>query len=150
MIVVGIVPRRGKTLVALARSRGCIFVRPFKGTAICRLSLAVLKAKIKIKHPRVRAGVGPKPTIALGKWQSGPSPGTPRGREGPRQKIKNILSTSRPKLEFNPYRTNVTPVPVWCRSLYELDGSQTLLVTCCQKKAGNLQNNALISESLRG
>ena len=44
--------------------------------------LAVLKAKIKIKNPRIRAGIGPKPTISLGKWQSGPSPGTPRGRGG--------------------------------------------------------------------
>ncbi len=42
--------------------------------------LAVLKAKIKIKNPRIRAGIDPKPTISLGKWQSGPSPGTPRAK----------------------------------------------------------------------
>jgi hypothetical protein len=30
--------------------------------------LAVLKAKMKIKNHRNRAGVGPKPTISLGKW----------------------------------------------------------------------------------
>ncbi len=28
---------------------------------------AVLRAKIKIKNPRIRAGIGPKPTISLGK-----------------------------------------------------------------------------------
>ena len=42
--------------------------------------LAVLRAKLKIKNPRIRAGIGPKPTIPLGKWQSGPSPGTPPGQ----------------------------------------------------------------------
>ena len=47
--------------------------------------LAVLKANIKIKNPRIRAGIGPKPTISFGKWQSGPSPGTPRAKV----KIKN-------------------------------------------------------------
>ena len=52
-------------------------------------NLAVLRAKIKIKNPRIRAGIGPKPTISLGKWQSGPSPGTPRGRGGAKNKIKN-------------------------------------------------------------
>ena len=31
---------------------------------------------MKIKNPRIRAGIDPKPTIALGKWQYGPSPGT--------------------------------------------------------------------------
>jgi hypothetical protein len=59
------------------------------------LVLAVLKAKIKIKNPRIRAGIGPKPTISPGKWQSGPSPGTPRGRGGGAKKkitkhLKNI------------------------------------------------------------
>ncbi len=39
----------------------------------------MLRAKIKIKNFRIRAGIGPKPTISLGKWQSGPSPGTPPG-----------------------------------------------------------------------
>ncbi len=29
--------------------------------------LAVLKAKTKIKNPRIRAGIGPTPTISLGK-----------------------------------------------------------------------------------
>jgi hypothetical protein len=57
--------------------------------------LAVLKAKIKIENFSIRAGIGPKPKISLGKWQSGPSPGTPRGRGWPIQKLKNILSTSR-------------------------------------------------------
>ncbi len=46
------------------------------------LILGVLRAKIKIKNPRIRAGIGPTPTTSLGKWQSGPSPGTPRGRGG--------------------------------------------------------------------
>jgi hypothetical protein len=32
--------------------------------------------------PRIRAGIGPKPTISLRKWQSGPSPGTPRDPPG--------------------------------------------------------------------
>ena len=32
--------------------------------------LAVLRAKIKIKMFRIRAGIGPKPTISLGQWQS--------------------------------------------------------------------------------
>ena len=53
--------------------------------------LAVLKAKIQIKNLSIRAGIGPKPTISLGQWQSGPSPGTPRAKE----KIKIILSTAR-------------------------------------------------------
>jgi hypothetical protein len=52
--------------------------------------LAVVKAKIKNKSPRNRAGIGPKPTISLGKWQSGPSPGTPRAKE----KIKNNFKHS--------------------------------------------------------
>ena len=42
---------------------------------------AELKTKSKIKNHKIRAGIGPKPTIALGKWQSGPSPGTPRAKE---------------------------------------------------------------------
>ena len=50
--------------------------------------LAVLKAKIKIENFSIRAGIGPKPKISLGKWQSGPSPGTPRGRGWPIQKLK--------------------------------------------------------------
>ncbi len=54
------------------------------------LDLAVLRAKIKIKNPRIRAGIGPKPTIPLGKWQSGPSPGTPRAKD----KIKNHFKHS--------------------------------------------------------
>ncbi len=29
--------------------------------------LAVLQAKIKIKNPQIRAGIGPKPMISLGK-----------------------------------------------------------------------------------
>ena len=61
----------------------------------CPLILAVLKAKIKIKNIRFRAGIGPQPTISLRKWQSGPSSGTPRGRGGPRNKLKIILSTAR-------------------------------------------------------
>ncbi len=52
--------------------------------------LAVLQAKIKIKNLRIRAGIGPKPTISLGQWQSGPSPGTPRAKE----KIKNHFKHS--------------------------------------------------------
>ncbi len=46
--------------------------------------LAVLKAKIEINNLRIRASIGPKPTISFGKRQSGPSPGTP----GPRTKFK--------------------------------------------------------------
>ena len=45
---------------------------------------AALKANIKMDKmfsPRIRSGIGPKPRISLGKWQSGPSLGTPRGRE---------------------------------------------------------------------
>ncbi len=57
------------------------------------LALAVLKAKIKIQNPRIRAGIGPKPTISLGKCQSGPSPGTPRGTGG-KNKIKNHVKNS--------------------------------------------------------
>ena len=53
-------------------------------------TLAGLKAKIKIKNFGIRAGIGPKPTIPLGKWQSGPSPGTPRAKE----KIKNHFKHS--------------------------------------------------------
>ncbi len=45
---------------------------------------------MKIKNFRIRAGIGPKPTISLGKWQSGPSPGTPRAKE----KIKNHFKHS--------------------------------------------------------
>ncbi len=46
---------------------------------------AVLKAKMKNINFRIRAGIAPKPMISLGKWQSGPSPGTPRAKE----KIRN-------------------------------------------------------------
>ena len=53
-------------------------------------NLAVLKAKIKIKNPRNRAGIGPTPTMSLGKWQYGPSPGTLRAKE----KIKNHFKHS--------------------------------------------------------
>ena len=53
-------------------------------------NLAVLKAKIKIKNPRNRAGIGPTPTMSLGKWQYGPSPGTLRAKE----KIKNNFKHS--------------------------------------------------------
>ncbi len=58
------------------------------GSQYVNNDLAVLKAKIKIKNPRIRAGIGPKPTIVLGKWQSGSSPGTPRGRGGQETKKK--------------------------------------------------------------
>ncbi len=34
----------------------------------CFDGLAVLKAKIKIKNHRILGGIGPQPTIALGKW----------------------------------------------------------------------------------
>jgi hypothetical protein len=47
--------------------------------------LAVLKAKIKIKNPRIRAGIGPKPTISLGKCLPRDSP----GEGGAKNKIKN-------------------------------------------------------------
>ena len=57
-------------------------------------NLAVLRAKIKIKNPRVRAGIGPKPTIPLGKLQSGPSPGTPRAKG----KIKNHFKHSQARV----------------------------------------------------
>jgi hypothetical protein len=57
--------------------------------------LAVLKAKIKIENHQIRAGIGPNPTIYFGKWQSGPSPGTPRRKGGQEQKLKIMLSTSR-------------------------------------------------------
>ncbi len=52
--------------------------------------LAGLKAKIEITNFRIRAGIGQTPTIPLGKWQSGPSPGTPRAKE----KIKNHFKHS--------------------------------------------------------
>ncbi len=55
--------------------------------------LAVLKAKIKIKNPQIRAGIGPKPTTPLGKWHSGPSPGTPGGG-GAKNKHKNNFKHS--------------------------------------------------------
>ena len=51
--------------------------------------LAVLKAKIKIKNPRIRAGIGPKPTVSLGKWQSGPSPGTPLAKDKIKKHFKH-------------------------------------------------------------
>ncbi len=28
-----------------------------------------------------KAGIGSKPTMSFGKWQSGPSPGTPRAKD---------------------------------------------------------------------
>ena len=49
--------------------------------------LAVLKAKIKIINPRIRAGIGLKPTMSLGKWQSGPSPGTRNRPLGDRDEV---------------------------------------------------------------
>jgi hypothetical protein len=51
--------------------------------------LAVLRAKIKIEKCRIRAGIGPKPTVSLGKWLSGPSPETPPGEGWPRTKKKS-------------------------------------------------------------
>ncbi len=76
-------PVRGISRIAAVASRA--------GTGIIvDLILAVLKAKIKIKNPRIRAGIGPKPTISVGKWQPGPSPGTPRAKE----KIKNHFEHS--------------------------------------------------------
>ncbi len=59
----------------------------FDGRAV--LYLAVLRAKIKIKNFRIRAGIGPKPMISLGKWQSGPSPGTPRAKEKNKNHFKH-------------------------------------------------------------
>ena len=56
--------------------------------------LAVLRAKIKIKNFRIRAGNGPKPMISLRKLQSGPSPGTPRAKG----KIKNHFEHSQEDL----------------------------------------------------
>ncbi len=57
--------------------------------------LAGLRAKIKIGNFWIRAGIGPKPMIALGKWQSGPSPGTPRAKE----KIKNLFKHSQDRIQ---------------------------------------------------
>ena len=57
--------------------------------------LAALKAKIKIINLRIRTEIDPKNPISHGKLQSGPSPGTPRGRGGQEQKLKIVLSTSR-------------------------------------------------------
>ncbi len=66
-------------------------------------NLGVLRAKIKIKNFRNRAGIGPKPMISLGKWQSGPSPGTPRAKD----KIKNHFKHSQDKGLLRPLnRTN--------------------------------------------
>ncbi len=50
---------------------------------------AVLKAKIQIKNPRIRSGISPKPTMSLGTWQSGPSPGTPRAKENIKNHFKH-------------------------------------------------------------
>ncbi len=38
-----------------------------------------------------RAGIGPKTTISLRKWQSGPSPKTPRGMGGAKNKIQKLF-----------------------------------------------------------
>ncbi len=62
-------------------------------------NLAALKAKIKIKNPRIRAGIGPKPTISLGKWHYGPSPGPPRAKE----KIKNHVKHFQDKIDLPKY-----------------------------------------------
>ena len=70
----------------IAGTNGCL---P-NHTVCVSFVLAVLKAKIKIKNHRIRAGIGPKPKISLGKWQSGPSPGTPRAKD----KIKNLVKHS--------------------------------------------------------
>ncbi len=61
-------------------------------------NLAVLKAQITSKNHRIQAGIGPQPTISLGKWQSAPSPGTPRGRGGAKNKIKNHFKHSQDKV----------------------------------------------------
>ncbi len=53
-------------------------------------NLAVVKAKIKIKNPRIRAGIGPKPAVSLGKWHSAPSLGAPRGRGAKKKRKKSI------------------------------------------------------------
>ncbi len=49
------------------------------------------------KHitPRIRAGIGPIISNSSGKWQSGPSPGTSRGRET-KDKVKHrVFNTAR-------------------------------------------------------
>ncbi len=53
----------------------------------------VLEVKIKIEiklPPRIRAGIGPKPSISSEKWQPGPFPGPPGGR-GDKSKVKSAL-----------------------------------------------------------
>jgi hypothetical protein len=52
--------------------------RVFFKHAIFRKNERPLKAKIQIENLRILAGIGLKPTITLGTWQSGASPGTPR------------------------------------------------------------------------
>jgi hypothetical protein len=59
-------------------------------------SIAALMAKIEgfnILNPRIRAKIDPKPRVSSRKWQSGPSPRTPRGR-GAKKQIKNRLEHS--------------------------------------------------------
>ncbi len=72
---VGLIRPAWEPAVAAAPFVSVAYAQPRPG------NLAVLKAKIKIKIFRNRAGIGPKPMISLGKWQSGPSPGTPRAKD---------------------------------------------------------------------
>ncbi len=72
----------------------CTVRRTHAKTKYCpplrNIVLAVLKAKLKIKNPKIRTGIGSKPKNSLGKWQSGPSPGTPRAKEKIKDNFKHI------------------------------------------------------------
>ena len=64
-------------------------MKPTKSRAEAPRNLAVLRAKIEIQNHRIRAGIYPEPTISLGKWQSGPSPETPRAKDKIQNHFKN-------------------------------------------------------------
>ncbi len=51
--------------------------------------LAVLEAKIKIKNPRIRAGIGPNLRFPSGNHSPDPPPGPPEGGGGAKNKNKN-------------------------------------------------------------
>ncbi len=60
-----------------------------------RHNLAVLRAKVKIKNFRIRAGIGPNPAMFLWKMAVRTLPRDPPGEGGPRKNMKIVLSTAR-------------------------------------------------------
>ncbi len=68
--------------------------RPAEAKVPVTVTQLRLKPKSKVASPRIRAGIGPKHLVCLGKLHSGPSPRPPWGRRD-KNKIKSVLKYSR-------------------------------------------------------